>query len=58
MDEYVGKYYSVDTVRRNILKQSEEDIRKEDKQMKKEEGAGLYDDEDSEEDNNFGNSDQ
>ena len=28
MDEYVGKYYSVEWIRKNILQQSEEDIMK------------------------------
>mgnify|MGYP001235648109 CR=1 FL=1 len=27
MDEYIGKYYSHDWVRRNILKQTDEDIK-------------------------------
>ena len=32
VDEYIGKYYSMDWVRRNILKQSEEEIKELDKQ--------------------------
>jgi len=36
MDEYVGKYYSVEWVRKNILQQSEEDIMQIDTQIEKE----------------------
>ena len=36
MDEYIGKYYSTDWVRRNILKQSEEDIKLMDSQIQSE----------------------
>jgi len=36
VDEYIGKYYSVDWVRRNILRQSEEDIDLIDTQIEKE----------------------
>jgi len=36
MDEYVGKYYSVEWVRKNILRQSEEDIMQIDTQIEKE----------------------
>jgi len=42
VEEYVGKYYSLDWVRKNILQMSEEEIRDMDKQIKAEE-----DDEDS-----------
>ena len=35
-DEYIGKYYSVDWVRRNILQQTEEEIASMDIQMQKE----------------------
>jgi hypothetical protein len=37
MDEYIGKFYSVNWVRKNILQMSEEEIRDMDKQIKKEE---------------------
>ena len=36
MDEYVGKYYSVEWIRKNILQQSEEDIMQIDTQIEKE----------------------
>jgi nitrite reductase/ring-hydroxylating ferredoxin subunit len=36
MDEYVGKYYSTEWIRKNVLRQSEEDITIIDNQMKKE----------------------
>jgi len=39
--DYVGKYYSVDYVRRNILKQSERDVEDIDKQIKKEIDDGI-----------------
>ena len=41
MDPYVGKYYSVDYVRRNILGHKEQDIKEQDKQMKKEIDMGI-----------------
>ena len=41
MDPYVGKYYSVDYIRRNILGHKEVDIKEQDKQMKKEIELGL-----------------
>ena len=37
VEEYVGKYYSLDWVRKNILQMSEEEIRDMDKQIKAEE---------------------
>ena len=37
VEEYVGKYYSLDWVRKNVLQMSEEEIRDMDKQIKKEE---------------------
>lgn len=45
VEQYVGKYFSKSWVRRNILKQTDEDIRSMDKEIKQEEGAGDYDDE-------------
>jgi hypothetical protein len=36
VDEYVGKYYSVEWVRKNILMQTDEDIKQIDKQIKSE----------------------
>ena len=41
MDPYVGKYYSVDYIRRNILGHKEVDIKEQDKMMKKEIELGL-----------------
>ena len=41
VDPYVGRYYSAEWVRRNILQQSDEDIKLIDKQMKKEENLGI-----------------
>ncbi len=41
LDPYVGKYFSLDYVRRNVLKQKDEEIIELDKQMKKEIDAGL-----------------
>ena len=39
--DYVGKYFSVEYVRKNILKQSEADIEKIDNQIKKEIDTGI-----------------
>ena len=41
LDVYVGKYFSVDWVKRNVLKQTDEDIDELDKQMKKENDANT-----------------
>ena len=40
-DPYIGKYYSVDHVRRKILRQTDEEILEEDKQMAAEKEAGI-----------------
>ena len=40
MDDYVGKYYSIEWIRKNILKQSENEIKEMDDQIKKEMDAG------------------
>jgi hypothetical protein len=37
MDPYIGKYYSIDYVRRNVLMQSDDDIKEIDKQIQDEE---------------------
>ena len=50
VDPYVGKYYTIDWVRRNVLRQTDEEIKAQDDQMDKEEKAGLYD-KDIEDDN-------
>lgn len=52
IDPFVGRYYSLDWVRKNVLMQTEEEIAEIDKQMEKEEAAGLYDTGDVDE---FGN---
>ena len=44
MEEYVGKYYSSEWVRKNILNQTEAEIRMIDKQIKSEENEGEYED--------------
>ena len=41
VDPYVGKYFSLDYVRRQILKQKDEEIIEIDKQMKQEIADGL-----------------
>jgi hypothetical protein len=46
VDEYVGKYYSVEYVRKNILRQSEDEIRMMDKQIEAE--KEIYADDDNE----------
>ena len=40
-DPYIGKYYSVDHIRRKILRQTDEEIVEEDKQMAAEKEAGI-----------------
>ncbi len=54
--EIIGKYYSHDTVRREILKQTEEEINEEDKKIKEEESDPRWQDEfgADEDDNPFG----
>jgi hypothetical protein len=42
IDDYVGKYYSHEYIRKYILQQSEEDIKELDKQIKKEESDPKY----------------
>ena len=43
MEEYVGNYYSREYFRKNILRQSEEEIRTEDVQIEKEKKEGDFD---------------
>lgn len=50
INEYVGKYWSIEWVRKNVLKQSEEEIEEIDKQITQEEKDGLIDDEEEEDD--------
>ena len=40
-DPYIGKYYSVDYIRRKILRQTDEEIVQEDRQMAAEKKAGI-----------------
>ena len=49
VDEYVGKYYSNQYIRTNILRQTEEEIQLMDKQIKAEEGNSEDGDEESDE---------
>ena len=44
VDEYIGKYFSVDWVRRHILRQGDEEIDEMDKQISKEREAGIITD--------------
>ena len=45
IDDYIGKYYSLEYVKKHVLRQSEEDIKIIDQQMKSEQEAGLHGDE-------------
>ena len=45
MEDYVGQYYSKEWFRKNILRQSQEDIEMLDSQIEKEKADGEYDDE-------------
>ena len=49
MEDVVGKYYSVEWVRKNVLKQTDEEIKDMDKQMKSETDAGIIGGDDEEE---------
>ena len=40
-DPYIGKYYSVDYIRRKILRQTDSEINEEDKLIEAERAAGL-----------------
>jgi hypothetical protein len=40
MDEYIGKYYSIEHIRRNILRQTDDDIKEIDSQIKQEKDSG------------------
>ena len=45
MEDMVGQYFSKEWFRKNILRQSDEDIETIDSQMEKEKAAGEYEDE-------------
>ena len=51
VNEYVGKYYSIQWVRDKVLKQSEGERKDVDAQLAQEKKDGLYDDD--EDDDNF-----
>jgi hypothetical protein len=48
VNEYIGKYYSIDYIRKNILKFTETEIKNMDKQISKEKKSGLYKEEEEE----------
>jgi uncharacterized protein (DUF885 family) len=50
VQEHVGRYYSEEWVRKNILQQTEEEIERMDKQIKDEISAGKYKDPSKEDD--------
>ena len=54
IDPYVGKYFSIDWVRRNVLHQTVEEIKAINKDMDTEEAAGMYDKDIEDDNNQFG----
>jgi hypothetical protein len=54
MDDYVGQYYSKSWLRKNVLMQTEEEIRQIDKEVEEEEAVGEEDEEGA---NDFGDDD-
>ena len=44
LDEFVGKYYSVDWVRKNVLQQTDDDIKQISQEIEQEFKAGTYGD--------------
>ena len=48
MDEYIGKYYSVEYIRKNVLRQTEEEMKNIDSQIKQEKSSGDYEDDEEE----------
>jgi len=48
LDEYVGKYYSIDWVRKNVLQQTDEDIKQISQEIEQEFKSGAYGEPDSE----------
>ena len=57
IEEYRGKYYSDEYIKRVILGQSQEEVIEMDKQMAKEKKAGVYKDDDEFDDDDWGNND-
>ena len=49
VNEYIGKYYSIGWIRKNILKFNEDEIESMDKEMSEEKKTGLYGDSEQEE---------
>jgi len=45
VNEYIGQYFSVEWVRKHILRQTDEDIKEMDKQISAEREAGIITDE-------------
>jgi len=54
MNDYVGRYYSLEWVRKNVLQQTDEDIEQMDKQIGEEIKDGKLPDPSKEEDSGFG----
>ena len=48
VDQFVGKYFSENYVRKNILRMNEDDIKQQEEEIADEEKDGAYDDEDQE----------
>ena len=46
VDQYIGKYFSVEWVRKNILSQNEDEIKDMDKQIAQERELGIITDDD------------
>jgi hypothetical protein len=53
MDEYIGRFYSTEWVRKNVLMQTEEDIDRIDKEIQQESDEGVEHGEGEEDDNSF-----
>ena len=54
IDPYVGKYFSIDWVRQNVLRQTVEEIKAINKDMDTEEADGMYDKDIEDDNNQFG----
>ena len=53
LDQFVGKYYSEDWIRKNVLRQSEAEIQQIDKEIKADGAVGLGPDDDMPDDSEF-----
>ena len=49
MDDYIGKYYSIEYIRKKVLNQTDEEIYEIDQQIQSEKESGLTDSEETEE---------